>query len=220
MLAPLPPSALPDTLRHCRLLAVVGRPEARTAAALARALWRGGIRGMEVTFRTPEAAEAIQAIREAEPGMCLGAGTLLHVSQVREALEAGAHYGVAPGCHLPVIEAAQAIGLPFAPGIATPTEIETALAAGCRVLKFFPAQPSGGPAYLRAISEPYAHLAPVYLPLGGIELETAIEYLRSERVAAVGGSWLIPPRAVAEGDWSAIEAGAATAVKRIGEALA
>lgn len=206
---------LKQRVHACRLLAVVAQPEAATAVPLAQALWQGGIRGMEVTFRTAEAAESIRRIKEAVPDMLMGAGTLLERGQVHAALEAGADFGVAPGFRLEVLETSRELGLPFAPGIATPTDIEAAVAEGCRLLKFFPAEPAGGLAYLRAISEPYAHLGIEYVPLGGINLERARDYLACDRVAAIGGSWLVPKEAVTSGDWEQVRQTARQAVETL-----
>jgi len=217
MLAPLPLPAFRDTIRRCRLIAVYTKPTIESAVPLAKALWQGGVRGMEITFRTQEAGEVIRRIRDAVPGICIGAGTLLDRRQVREALQAGSHYGVAPGCSRAVIEAAADLGLPFGPGVATPTDIEAALAADCRLLKFFPAKALGGLAWLRTVSEPYAHLGVDYLPLGGIDLGSAMEYLAFDRVAAVGGSWLLPAEALATGDWTVVERLATEATARIRE---
>jgi len=210
------PTFLADTWRRVRLFAVVTAPHPETTLPLARALFDGGIRGMEITFRTEEAAAAIRAVRDALPEMIVGAGTLLDPQQVEQAQAAGAQFGVAPGLQLSVVEAARGIGLPFAPGVATPSEVEQALSAGCRCLKLFPAEPLGGLPYLKAISAPYAHLDPVWLPLGGIDREKAAEYFTLPAVAAVGGSFLTPASRIEQRDW----AGLTTIARESLEALA
>jgi len=197
---------LADTWRQVRLFAVVTAPHPTTTLPLARALFEGGIRGMEITFRTGDAAEAIRAVRDDLPEMIIGAGTLLNRHQIEQAHAAGAQFGVAPGFQLSVVEAAREIGLPFAPGVATPSEVEQALSAGCRCLKLFPAEPLGGLPYLQAITAPYAHLAPVWLPLGGIDREKAGHYLKAPAVAAVGGSFLTPAIRIEQQDWAGITA--------------
>jgi 2-dehydro-3-deoxyphosphogluconate aldolase/(4S)-4-hydroxy-2-oxoglutarate aldolase len=115
-----------------------------------------------------------------------------------------------------VVDAAREAGLSFAPGVCTPTEIELAVEAGCRVLKFFPAEPAGGLAYLRAIYAPFAHLGLRFIPLGGVDLTNAAAYLREPSVGALGGSWLAPKDVIARGDWAAIT-GAARAARAVVE---
>jgi len=195
---------LSDLWRTVRLFAVVTPADPATMVALAEALFAGGIRGMEITFRSEHTADTIRQIKNRLPEMILGAGTVLTPDQAATAQDAGADFAVAPGCRLAVIEAAQTIGIPFAPGVATPSEVETALAAGCRCLKLFPAELLGGLPYLQAISAPYAHLDPHWLPLGGIDLQKIGEYLIQPEVAAVGGSFLAPAHLVQNRDWNGI----------------
>jgi 2-dehydro-3-deoxyphosphogluconate aldolase/(4S)-4-hydroxy-2-oxoglutarate aldolase len=114
-----------------------------------------------------------------------------------------------------VIDAARDVGLPFAPGIATPSELELALELGCREVKFFPAEPSGGLEYLRAIAAPYAHLGTRFIPLGGLQLSHLDAYLREPQVLAVGGSWLAPRNLIQAGNWLAIRELAAAASSRV-----
>ena len=137
--------------------------------------------------------------------MIVGIGTILTPEQVREVVAEGAAFGVSPGINPKVVEAAVEHGLPFAPGIATPSEVELALTFGCRRLKFFPAESLGGLGYLRAMSPPYNHLGVKYVPLGGVGPKNLAEYIADPLVAAVGGSWLAPRDKIAAKDWKAIE---------------
>ena len=137
------------------------------------------------------------------------------MEQVEEVLAAGAAFGVAPGTNINVLRAARDEGLPFAPGVATPSDIELALDFDCRVLKFFPAEAIGGLRYLENIAVPYRHLGVRYIPLGGVSPENLISYSSSPDVLAVGGSWLAPRVLVENGDWAAIEQLARQAVELV-----
>ena len=147
--------------------------------------------------------------------MIAGAGTILTSAQVHAAKEAGAAFGVAPGTNGNVLAAARAAGLPFAPGIATPSDIESALEHECRLLKFFPCEPSGGLSYLKNIAAPYAHLGLKYIPLGGVNEKNMSAYLGEPFIGALGGSWLAPRDLINSANWSAITTKCAAAVEII-----
>ena len=131
---------------------------------------------------------------------------------------AGASFGVSPGINPRVVSEAVSLGLPFAPGVCTPSDIEVALEHGCTLLKFFPCEPSGGLAYLKSIAAPYAHLGVKFVPLGGIDASNAARYIREPLVHAIGGSWLAPRDVIARKDWATITANAREAVQIIAEA--
>ena len=171
---------------------------------ICEALIEGGLPVAEITFRTDAAAETIRMAAERFPQMILGAGTVLTTEQVKLAADAGAKFAVAPGCNPKIVKAAQGAGLPFAPGVCTPSEIEQAMELGCKLLKFFPAELSGGPAMLKALSGPYAHTGLKFCPTGGITLKTLPDYLSLPIVAFVGGTWTVPKDAVKGGDWKRI----------------
>jgi len=154
------------------------------------ALHKGGLRAMEVTFRTGVAADAIQSIRKNFPDMYLGAATLLSPAQVNQAMEAGAQFGLAPGFNPAVCTYAIKTHFPFVPGVMTPSEIEGAAEMGFTILKLFPAAQLGGPAFLKAIHQTYIQLQLQFIPMGGVSLENIQEYLSQKNVIAVGGSWL------------------------------
>jgi 2-dehydro-3-deoxyphosphogluconate aldolase/(4S)-4-hydroxy-2-oxoglutarate aldolase len=168
---------------------------------------------MELTLRTEAALDALASIRSAVPEMLAGVGTVLTPDQVRAVRDAGASFGVAPGLNRTVLDAARDADLPFAPGVATPSDIESALEYGCRVLKFFPAEPSGGLPYLKSMAAPYAHLGLRFIPLGGLNEDNLGEWLASPLVAAVGGSWIAPRELICTRDWTEIGGRAATAVR-------
>lgn len=201
-------SAFPDSLQthlhHTGVIAVLMIDEVKDAVPVARALLAGGVDCLELTLRTPVAMEALRAIRAEVPEMNIGVGTILNVAQVNEVKEAGAAFGVAPGMNPRVVAEAVRIGLPFAPGICTPTDIELALEQGCRLLKFFPSEPCGGLAYLRTIAAPFAHLGVKYIPLGGVGADNAESYLKEPSVLALGGSWLASKPLIHTQNWDAI----------------
>lgn len=195
---------LTQHLYNAGIIAVlmIDRPE--DAVPLARALQAGGINSVELTLRTNVALECLKIIRAEVPEMIIGAGTILSPKQANEAKEAGATFGVAPGMNPRVVAEAKQIGLPFAPGVCTPTDIEFALEADCKVLKFFPSEPCGGLPYLRTISAPFMHLDVRFIPLGGIASTNAAQYLNEPSVLALGGSWLAPKNLISSANWSAI----------------
>jgi 2-dehydro-3-deoxyphosphogluconate aldolase/(4S)-4-hydroxy-2-oxoglutarate aldolase len=193
-----------DRIHRDGVVAVLVIDQASDAVPLARALLEGGIGTMELTLRTPAAIEALRAIRAEVPQMLAGIGTILTPEQVIEVQRNGAAFGVAPGTNPRVIRQAQEIGLPFAPGVVTPSDVETALELGCRELKFFPAEPSGGLNYLKSLAAPYSHLGVRFVPLGGISVKNMAAYLADPLILAVGGSWLAPRDLIAQHQWTAI----------------
>jgi len=207
-----------ERLRESRLVAVVMIEDEADAVPLARALLAGGVTAMELALRTDVALEGLKQIVTEVPEMMAGAGTILKEEQVSAARDAGAAFGVAPGTNARILAAAKDAGFPFAPGIATPTDIELALEFGCRVLKFFPAEGMGGLKYLTSIAAPYRHLGLRYIPLGGVHEGNLTSYTASPDILAVGGSWLAPRPLLDTGDWGEIESLARRAVALVGGA--
>ncbi len=197
--------AIFEKLETTGVLAVLVIDDAADAVPVAESLLAGGVNAMELTLRTDAAIDALKAIRKSVPDMLVGIGTILTPDQVLEVVAEGAAFGVSPGINPKVVKAAAEHGLPFAPGIATPSEVELALSFGCRRLKFFPAEALGGLGYLRAMSPPYNHLGVKYVPLGGVGPKNLAEYIADPLIAAVGGSWLAPRDKIAAKDWKAIE---------------
>lgn len=187
------------------------------AVALADALLEGGLGLAEITFRTDAAAETIAILSEKRPELLTGAGTILSPAQARAARDAGATFGLAPGLDPEVVAAAAETGLPFAPGIMTPSDISLAAARGCRLMKFFPAVPAGGASMLQNISAPFAHLGLKFIPTGGVSEATIADWLAMPQIAAVGGTWIARPADMAAGDWAGITARARAARTRVQE---
>ena len=211
MLSPLFDPALADKVAGAGIVAVLVIDDAADAVPLARALLEGGVGVMELTLRTPAALDALRHIRREVPEMVAGIGTILNVDQLHAAHEAGAAFGVSPGCNPRLLSAAREAGFSFGPGIATPSDIEIAVENGCRLLKFFPAEQLGGLSYLRAMAAPYAHLGLRYIPLGGLTEANAGTYLNDPLIAAIGGSWIAPREAIKSNDWKTIVATASAA---------
>lgn len=186
-LAPVVPVLVIDDLAH--------------AAPLAKALVAGGLPALEVTLRTPVALDAIRAMADVEGGT-VGAGTLLTPADVKAAKKAGATFGVSPGATDSLIKACEDEGLPLLPGAVTATEIMLLLERGYSVQKFFPAEQSGGAAFLKSIGSPIPQVK--FCPTGGISLKNAPDYLSLKNILCVGGSWVAPKEAMAQGDWAAI----------------
>lgn len=198
------PPPMVERLASVGIMAVLIVDDALDAVPLARVLLENGIRGMELTLRTPAAFDALDAIRKGVPEMFAGVGTVLTGEQVLAAKHHGSAFGVAPGYNRDIVAAASLAGLPFAPGISTPSEIEGAVSQGCQILKFFHAEGMGGTRYLQAINAPYKHLGLRYIPLGGVGSHNLREYLALPEVVAIGGSWIAPQALIQAKDWGAI----------------
>ena len=196
-----------------RLVCVAVIDKTEDAVPLAEALIAGGLNCIEVTFRTAGAAESISRIRQALPNAVVGAGTLLTADQVKQAVDAGAQFGVSPGLSEAVSQAAHAANLPLFPGVVTPTEVIRALDLGWKHLKFFPAETFGGVNALKALAGPFGHTGVKFVPTGGITATTLPNYLAIPQVAAVGGSWMAEKKLVAEKNWKQITALTAEAMK-------
>lgn len=189
-------------LRQHKLVPVIVIDDPKAAPALGRALSEGGLPCAEVTFRTTSAREALARLTGECPEVLAGAGTVLTPAQARDALDAGAKFIVAPGFSPSVVDYCLENDVPVFPGIATPTEIEAALTRDLTVLKFFPAEPLGGVAYLKAISAPYGSIE--FMPTGGINVQNIGSYLAFSKVVACGGSWMAPPELISAGEFSRI----------------
>lgn len=174
----------------------------RDAAALAKALCAGGVPVAEVTFRAAGAADAIRIMSEACPEMLVGAGTVLTAAQVDEALAAGAKFIVTPGLDADIVKYCQEKGVPVYPGCTTPTDYHTAYKLGLEVLKFFPAEQSGGLAKIKAMSAPF----PMFkvMPTGGVSLKNLKEYLSSPVICACGGSYMVTADLIDNNQWDKI----------------
>lgn len=198
-------------IQQTGVIAVLVLDDVQKAVPIAQALLVGGVDVMELTLRTPVALDCLRRIRDEVPQMLAGVGTVLRPDQVDQIVDAGAAFGVAPGVNPAVIRRAISRRLPFAPGVMTPTDIELAVELGCRELKFFPAEPSGGLKMLSSLRAPFAHLGVRFIPLGGLTADNMSLYLADPGVLAVGGSWLVKPDQIASGNYESITTSASQA---------
>ncbi len=175
---------------------------AKDAVPLARALVAGGLKAIEVTMRTPAALDAVRAVADEVEGAVPGAGTILNAKHFEQAVAAGAQFIVSPGSTRDLVAAANNSEVPLLPGAGSPSEIMTLLEQGIDVMKFFPAEQSGGAAYLKSLASPFGGVS--FCPTGGISLKNAMDYLSLPNVVCVGGSWVAPKDLVAAGDWDGI----------------
>jgi 2-dehydro-3-deoxyphosphogluconate aldolase/(4S)-4-hydroxy-2-oxoglutarate aldolase len=203
----------PESFLAQRLICVAVIDHADNAVPLANALLLGGLKAVEVTFRSVAAAESIRRIRQQVPQIAIGAGTLLTADQVKQAVDAGAQFGVSPGLSESVSAAAQANKFPLFPGVITPSEIMRALDLGWKHLKFFPSETFGGVNALKALAGPFGHTSVKFIPTGGITVATLPAYLALPQVAAVGGSWMAERKLVTEKAWDKITTLTAEALK-------
>lgn len=199
---------LTQRFRKSAVVAVLVIDDEDDAIPLAEALLEGGIDVMELTLRTHAALKALSKVRGNVPQMLCGAGTVITPEQVQQVADAGAQFAVAPGTNPRVIEKALSLKIPFSPGIATPSDIEAALEFGCKILKFFPAESTGGIKHLNNISAPYSHLGIEFIPLGGLSSQNMATYLESNLVIAIGGSWIAKRDVIKNQDWKTITAAA------------
>jgi len=212
---------LETSLRAIGVVPVAALARPRDAIPMAEALLAGGLPCAEITFRTDAAAAAIQAVRSRFPEMLVGAGTVLTTTQADAAIGAGAQFVVTPGFNPAVVDHCLARGMPITPGVATPSEIEQAYSRDLRLVKFFPAGPMGGIAYLKAVAGPYPMMR--FLPTGGVTIENLADYLALGTVTACGGTWVCRTDLIDDGDFATIERlaqDAVAVVRRVREAQA
>jgi 2-dehydro-3-deoxyphosphogluconate aldolase / (4S)-4-hydroxy-2-oxoglutarate aldolase len=196
-----------------RIIPMVVMDKAEHAEAFGDALVEGGLPIAEITFRTAAAEAAIRALTR-RGDLIVGAGTCLTTELADRAIDAGAEFIVAPGTNPKVVEHVLARGVPMTPGVATPSEIELAMSLGVTTLKFFPAEPMGGVATLKALAGPYPEVR--FIPTGGITPELLPKYLEVRSVIACGGSWLAPREMLAAGRFDAVKVLIEQAVKLLG----
>ncbi len=202
-------------LETSRILPVVVIENANDAVPLAEAILAGGLSAIEVTFRTDAAADAIKAIREKLPEMIVSAGTVVTPDQAKRAIDAGAQFGLAPGFDADIVKQFQSAGLPFVPGVMTPTDIQSALKSNCTHLKFFPAEAAGGLSLLKSLIAPFKSMGVRFCPTGGLKPSNMADYLALPQVFAIGGTWLAKPEQIANGQWDVITAQVKDAVSKL-----
>jgi 2-dehydro-3-deoxyphosphogluconate aldolase / (4S)-4-hydroxy-2-oxoglutarate aldolase len=208
-------SALSETLREAAVLALVSWDDPKALPPLVSALSSGGVRAMEVTLRSPHALAVLAAAARCG-GLLVGAGTVVDVTQVDAAVEAGAGFLVCPGLSVPVLRRARELGVAVLPGVATASEVMLAMAEGLDAVKLFPAAQLGGPAMIRALAGPFPGIG--FVPTGGVDAGSAPTYLGDPAVLAVGGSWLAPASAIRAADWDGVAQRAAEAVAMAAQA--
>lgn len=189
-------------LSQAPVIPVLTFEDVATGVATAKALRDGGLTVLEVTLRTPQSLEAMKAIVAEVEGVTVGAGTVLEPEHVQAAIHVGAAFLVSPGASSRLMAAGSEAPVPFLPGVATASEAMQLAERGATFAKFFPAGPAGGPDYLKALLAPLPTMH--FVPTGGIDLGKAPDYLALKNVAAVGGSWVVPPDALKRGDWAAV----------------
>ncbi|MHC2335224.1 bifunctional 4-hydroxy-2-oxoglutarate aldolase/2-dehydro-3-deoxy-phosphogluconate aldolase [Bradyrhizobium sp. USDA 4454] len=202
-----------ELIRQATVIPVLTIERLQDAVPLARALVTGGVRTLEVTLRTAVAVDAAKAIIAEVPDAVVGIGTILNADDLARAEALGAKFGISPGATPELLKAVAASKLPFAPGIATASELMQALAHGFDVVKFFPAEQAGGIKALRALAGPFPNVR--VCPTGGIGEANAATWLAEPNVLAVGGSWLCPAADIRAGNWAGITAMCAKAMKTL-----
>ncbi|MGR2767057.1 bifunctional 4-hydroxy-2-oxoglutarate aldolase/2-dehydro-3-deoxy-phosphogluconate aldolase [Photobacterium ganghwense] len=191
-----------EKLQSYKIIPVIQINQVEQAVPLAKTLVENGLPVAEVTFRTEAAAEAIRLMREAYPELCIGAGTVLNAEQVDRAVAAGAEFIVAPGLNPNTVRYCQQQGIPVVPGVNNPSHVEQALELGLTFLKFFPAEASGGINMIKSLLAPYVDIS--LMPTGGISKANVRDYLAIDRVACCGGTWMVAPSLIDNGDWEEI----------------
>lgn len=196
-------NAVLEQISKIGIVPVVKIDKAEDALPLAKALCAGGLPCAEVTFRTDAAAEAIKIMTDNFPNMCVGAGTVLNKEQVDAAVQAGAKFIVSPGLNPNTVKYCLEKGVPITPGTSSPSDIELAIELGLDVVKFFPAEQSGGLAKIKAMAAPYVNMK--FMPTGGINAKNLTSYLDFNKIIACGGSWMVPGDLINAGEWDKIE---------------
>ena len=194
-----------ETLGNAGIIPVIVIENEADAVPLARALVKGGLPVLEVTFRTEAAAGAIAAICREVPQAIVGAGTILTSEQLRAAKKAGAAFCVSPGFDPIIVEEANSMLMPFCPGIATASELSQALSAGCKMVKFFPAESAGGVKYIKDLLGAFRFTGVKFMPTGGVNLSNVADYLSVPEIICCGGTWIAPKASVEAEDWAKIE---------------
>ena len=191
-----------EQIKSEKIVPVVKLENAKDAMPLAEALMAGGINVMEITFRTSAAAECISTIAKEFPNIILGAGTVLTLDQLDAAAEAGSTFMVSPGFNPKITEAAIKRGFPILPGVISPAEVEQAMNFGLTTLKFFPASIAGGIPMLKTFNAVYPMVN--FMPTGGLNNDNFIDYLSCPNVIACGGSWMVAPKLIEEGNFAEV----------------
>lgn len=202
-----------NALSQIKIVPVLVLETVADGVKICELLNRLGLPGAEITFRTKAAPEIIKEVCQQFPALTVGAGTILNITDLHRAFEAGAQFAVAPGFNPTVLREAVKSGYAFSPGVCTPSEVEQAFELGATLLKFFHAEAAGGVTTLKAIIAPYKHLGIKFMPTGGVTTANAGEYLAIPEVVAVGGTWLGKSTDISAGKWDVIANGIKAAVE-------
>ncbi|EPF9619698.1 bifunctional 4-hydroxy-2-oxoglutarate aldolase/2-dehydro-3-deoxy-phosphogluconate aldolase [Vibrio vulnificus] len=192
-------SSIKEQLKALKVIPVIAIDKAEDIIPLGKVLAENGLPAAEITFRSAAAAEAIRLLRETQPDMLIGAGTVLNREQAIAAKEAGATFIVSPGFNPNTVKACQEIGIDIVPGVNNPSTVEAALEMGLTTLKFFPAEASGGINMVKSLLAPYTDVE--LMPTGGINPANIKDYLAIPRVLACGGTWMVDKKLIEEGNW-------------------
>ncbi|EHR1012053.1 bifunctional 4-hydroxy-2-oxoglutarate aldolase/2-dehydro-3-deoxy-phosphogluconate aldolase [Vibrio parahaemolyticus] len=192
-------SSIKEQLKALKVIPVIAIDKAEDIIPLGKVLAENGLPAAEITFRSAAAAEAIRLLRETQPNMLIGAGTVLNREQAIAAKEAGATFIVSPGFNPNTVKACQEIGIDIVPGVNNPSTVEAALEMGLTTLKFFPAEASGGINMVKSLLAPYTDIE--LMPTGGINPANIKDYLAIPRVLACGGTWMVDKKLIEEGNW-------------------
>lgn len=193
-----------DVIESKGIMAVVVIDKIEQTLPTINALREGGVTAIELALRTPVSFDAAKLIKQEAPDILLGLGTVITKEQVAMGVEVGADFAVAPGCNPEVIDEARRLGLPFAPGIMTPSDLEVAINHGCKVVKYFPAESAGSLEHLNSMVGPYKHLGLRFIPLGGCNKANAEAYYKDPLISIIGGSWLAKQNLIQNGEWETI----------------
>ncbi|WP_394143528.1 bifunctional 4-hydroxy-2-oxoglutarate aldolase/2-dehydro-3-deoxy-phosphogluconate aldolase [Vibrio atypicus] len=191
--------SIKQQLQALKVIPVIAIDKAEDIIPLGKVLAENGLPAAEITFRSNAAVEAIRLLRETQPDMLIGAGTVLNREQAIAAKEAGATFIVSPGFNPNTVKACQEIGIDIVPGVNNPSTIEAALEMGLTTLKFFPAEASGGVNMVKALLAPYTDVS--LMPTGGVNQNNIKEYLAIPRVLACGGTWMVDKKLIEAGNW-------------------
>jgi len=204
-----------EVIKKYGIVPVIKLEKASDARPLASALRNAGLLIAEITFRTDAAQEAIAMLRAEFPSLCVGAGTVTTLEQIDAAQKAGAQFIVTPGFNPKIVDTCLSRKIPIIPGVNSPSQIEQGLERGLTVLKFFPAEASGGIKMLKALQGPYSNV--LFVPTGGIDESNLAHYLQLKNVLAIGGSWMVKEDLIAAGKFDVIETLCREALSRVRE---
>ncbi|HIF9329581.1 TPA: bifunctional 4-hydroxy-2-oxoglutarate aldolase/2-dehydro-3-deoxy-phosphogluconate aldolase [Photobacterium damselae] len=206
-------SSIKEQLKALKVIPVIAIDKAEDIIPLGKVLAENGLPAAEITFRSEAAVEAIRLLRETQPDMLIGAGTVLNRDQAIAAKEAGATFIVSPGFNPNTVKACQEIGIDIVPGVNNPSTVEAALEMGLTTLKFFPAEASGGINMVKSLLAPYTDIE--LMPTGGINPANIKDYLAIPRVLACGGTWMVDKKLIEEGNWEELARLTREAVKLV-----